>query len=952
MSEFHRLLLGIHAQSRRIDRDQALLGALGVGAFAYPHQLDSVHRMVTGVACRWLLADEVGLGKTIQAIMVMRALAAQSPRTFNCALVVPDDLASQWAEELITRGHVVPIEAGEPGDATGNLVLRMVRASRLLAGKIAAEKLDLLIVDEFTRLQVQVRRDLIAAARVIPNILVLTATPALHLSSSRGELMSLLEPEADRIAHAEGRDILEVLAERETRAIERHEVRQTDVVRRRAMAESYGLYRRLIRTVRADYPDALPKRVYQPIRLAPTDGDIARPSATRSYLDAAFRNNVELRHDLLLQVAGRSRASLTERISTLRRSPAEVQAAWQSIDRCLRDEPGDAKLDALIDHVRSVQARNPDTRIVVVADDNPTTDYVRDALEKLADVQVAKKRRTVGAAADLEVQVAMLNEALDDFISGEAKVLVAADAAREGHNLQFADEIIFFALPWSPLDIQQWIGRIDRLGTKGRPSNRRITITPIVTEGSIENQILSVLEGTGVFLKSEVFDEDEWAGITAAIAEAAEGHTGVGWNDAAREARELGEVSDAWLNETRLPPAARTSIAARLETRLRTRAYASPMAEVENYPWDWFFMRERASELFMRLACEDYLDVRNGQMEDQRFKTVWYRSRPRPGDTLLADLDPKSSYHRQAYITRRAAIECPPTTHIKQDDDTPRRLHFFDHGCSLHDDLIRDFERLAPKPDSRAEFVVGYPTGHPALRWAGRRLLVLTAELDPSSRMTFDMDSLFGAESAELSKPERDARNSMIRLALSQFEADRRWLKDLAPPEVLVAVVEENEGAPRIASEAAPALFDPLYDRKYARQIGKLRTDLSDARHASATEAGEAQLKKLGSECLSRAVVAVRSALTGRLFGSEAEAENLIAAVQAEIKAADRLDTKFEFNRALKRGSDLALRLAQAVWVGRENRLKGLEAAVASGSYLEKNRIFWVVPRPVSDVDR
>ena len=101
MSEFHRVLLGFHAQARRIDRDQALLGALGVAAFAYAHQIDSVHRMVTGTSCRWLLADEVGLGKTIQAIMVMRALAAQSPRPLNVALVVPDDLASQWAEELL-----------------------------------------------------------------------------------------------------------------------------------------------------------------------------------------------------------------------------------------------------------------------------------------------------------------------------------------------------------------------------------------------------------------------------------------------------------------------------------------------------------------------------------------------------------------------------------------------------------------------------------------------------------------------------------------------------------------------------------------------------------------------------------------------------------------------------------------------------------------------------------
>ena len=186
MSEFHRVLLGLHAQARRIDRDQALLGALGVAALAYEHQIDNVHRMVTGTSCRWLLADEVGLGKTIQAIMVMRALAAQSSRPLNVALVVPDDLTSQWAEELLARGHALPIEAGQDAHVSGNIILRLARPSRLAAGsRLTADKIDLLIVDEFTKLQVQVRRDLIVAARSIPNVLVVTATPALHLARER-----------------------------------------------------------------------------------------------------------------------------------------------------------------------------------------------------------------------------------------------------------------------------------------------------------------------------------------------------------------------------------------------------------------------------------------------------------------------------------------------------------------------------------------------------------------------------------------------------------------------------------------------------------------------------------------------------------------------------------------------------------------------------------------------
>ena len=81
MSEFHQLLLGLHARARRIDRDQALLGALGVAALAYEHQIDNVHRMLTGTSCRWLLADEVGLGKTIQAIMLIARPRGTKPAT-------------------------------------------------------------------------------------------------------------------------------------------------------------------------------------------------------------------------------------------------------------------------------------------------------------------------------------------------------------------------------------------------------------------------------------------------------------------------------------------------------------------------------------------------------------------------------------------------------------------------------------------------------------------------------------------------------------------------------------------------------------------------------------------------------------------------------------------------------------------------------------------------------
>lgn len=948
MSDFHRLLLGIHAAARRIDREQALLGALGVGAFAYTHQIDSVHRMVTGTACRWLLADEVGLGKTIQAIMVMRALAAQSPRPLAAALVVPDDLVSQWEEELLCRGHVLALESGNDGGVHGNLIVRLVRPSRLLdGGRIIADRIDLLLVDEFTKLQVQVREDLIVAARIIPNVIVMTATPALHQSRTRRELMALLEPEADRIARAENRDILKVLAEREDRARETWSASLQDASRRRVVEETFGLYRRLIRTARTDYPDALPKRNYQPIRVAPTDGDVERARATRAYLDAARTTNLDIRRDALLQVAGRSPQSLRDRLSTLKRTTPQLQAGWRQIDTCLRNEPGDAKFDALIDHLRLFHGKNPSGRAVVVAEDNPTTDYLRDAIEKLTDMQVARKRRTVGAAEELETQVAFLKEALDDFISGEATILVAADAAREGHNLQFADEIIFFALPWSPPDIQQWIGRIDRLGTRGLPANRRIAITPIVVENSIESSILTVLESTGVFLRSEVFDESEWEEISDAITRVANGITGATWGDAAKQARTLGEAYDAWLEATSLPPTPRTALATRCEARFRSRQYAAPLSPIVDQPWNWYLMRERAAELMIKLAREDFLEVRNGKDGNQRFKTMWYKSKPKDGDLIIEDIDTRNSWHRQAFISRRTAIECPPRTNVTHNDNTRRRLNFFDHGCGIHDGAVAAFEKQAPTADITSEFSVEYPDGHPILEWENRRLLVAVSELDLRDALEFNHDAVLGEQHAEASKAEIDAHTAMARIALAQFQADRRWMIDLAAPEMLFATLVED-GENLVVAEAGAAVFNPFHDGSNSRQVSRRRSVLSEARLGAARAAATRQLTAIASERLGRTAQAIRRGVQLRRFTAQADADNLSAAAAAEIKAATTLDTNLEFNRATLRGAELMATLSERAWQGRLARLDGLEASITKIAKLKPARFFWLIPKQSS----
>lgn len=948
MSEFNRLLLNLHAEARRCDRDQAMLGALGVGAFAYPHQLDSVHRMLTAPACRWLLGDEVGLGKTVQAIMVMRALAAQSHRPFIAALVVPDDLVEQWEKELLARGHAIAIEAGEAGEASGNLVIRLARPSRIAAGgKINPDKVDLLLVDEFTKLQVAVRNELITAGRSIPHIVAMTATPALHQTRTRSELLELLEPEAARIARAEDRSILKVLAEREDAALTRFDGEMTNAAGRRAVEDSYGLYRRLIRTQRTDYPDTLPQRRYQPIRVAPTDGDIERAKATRAYLEDAETAGLDYKRDALLQVAGRSPQSLRERLSTLKRTQG-VQDAWRRIDTVLRDEPGDAKLDALVDHLRGVLARRPHARIMIVAEDNPTTDYLHDTLSKLVDAKIARKRRVMRAAEELEVQVAMLKDALEEFVSGEANILVAALDAREGHNLQFADEIIFFALPWSPHDIQQWIGRIDRLGTRGIPSSRTIAITPIVTANSIEARILDVLEATKVFEKSDVYDESEWAEISDAINAAAEGNPGASWTEATSCARDLGDAADEWLKSTKLPPSPRTTIAEKRASRLRARDYACPLVvgdDDDNFTW--FQWRERGLDVLLKLAREEYFDIRGDKDGDQSFKTIWYKSKD--PELPLADIDSRHAGHRQAFIARRTAIECPPNTYVEQEEGSKRRLHFLDHGCSLHDQIVTAILSRPIATDLTSEFTVEYPAEHPILALEGRRLLVAIATLDLSRALAPDLNAVVGAADPTASKAEQDARASTLRMLEASLAADRRWLLDRCPPEFMVSVFAEEGGSFTAVHAAAASILDPAHARQRGRQLGRRRSPLTEAALVQARKGAQQDLQKRGSEAFNRALLAVSGGADHRLFAVQADIDAQIAAARAERASAEKLDQKLVFNQAAVRGATLAVQLAEAAGNARKAWLAGAAAAVERDAALSKARYFWVVPRKISE---
>ena len=384
-------------------------------------------------------------------------------------------------------------------------------------------------------------------------------------------------------------------------------------------------------------------------------------------------------------------------------------------------------------------------------------------------------------------------------------------------------------------------------------------------------------------------------------------------------------------------------MAMRCEQWFRSRQYAAPLEPPEGVDWNWYTMRERAADMMIKLAREDFLDIRSGQDGDQRFKTMWYKSKPDANDLVIPDIDTRNSWYRQAFIVSRAAIECPPRTNVVQSDGAKRRLNFFDHGCGIHDGAIVAFEKQAPAADLSTEFIVEYPKNHLMSRWANRRLLVAVSEVDLRDALAFDLDVILGINDVTASKAEQDARAAMERIALAQFQADRRWMIDLCPPELMFATFVED-GEELVVAEAESAVFDGIG----ARQLARRRTTLSEVRQRAARTLAEHHLKGMGGEYLGRSQLAVRRAVPARLFAAQADADNLIAAARAEIKVAKALDSKLEFNRAIVRGAELMLALSEQAGQARFSRLEGLEVALADVAKLKPPRFFWLVPKAPS----
>jgi len=469
------------------------------------HQVEVVRRVLQDPVQRYLLADEVGLGKTIEAGLLIRQCVLDCGKDAQIVIVVPDALVDQWQLELVEKFHL--------GGLIGQQI-HILPMGRTADSGVLREHLDLLVVDEAHHLSregvdSQNYRSISAAAISAQRVLLLSATPVLHNEVGFLAMLHLLDPDTYSLDGLEAlqkriaarQPLAEIVAgllpenvmyldytvDALTRLFPEDALLQSNIARlrdvlnampseddpelveaigrtRAHLSEIYRLDRRILRHRRRHVEGLTPDRAGAEIyRYFSSD----RAALTLAIDDWRFKEAVTLdgqaedvwatRHEVLKQVlnqasqytsSGSGVAGLLSRLSDLIGDPAGVAPMLTLLARPGLFNDRAAALSRVVDE----QVSN--NRKCVVFCSDPTT----------ADALALRLR------SDLRYQI--------DRHDPEAKtwtrfnddpahcVLICDHRAEEGLNLQGGRKVVIhYDTPLNPNRIEQRLGRVDRYGS-------------------------------------------------------------------------------------------------------------------------------------------------------------------------------------------------------------------------------------------------------------------------------------------------------------------------------------------------------------------------------------------------------------------------------------------------------------------------------------------------------
>ena len=468
MSRFtlrYEALVNQHQRRRNPTR-----GLAGGKVSLIPHQLYIAHEVGHRYAPRVLLADEVGLGKTIEAGMIIHQQLL-SGRAHRVLILLPETLQHQWLVEMLRRFNLHfslfdeerCIEAfadAENPFETEQLVicsLDFLRKKRRRFEQVLEAEWDLLVVDEAHHLEWSEAAPsrpyemVEALAEQVPGVLLLTATPDQLGHQSHFARLRLLDPErfydyeaflAEEQAYGQVASAAQELLDGETLSNEAKQILASQLegldlsdatARQQAVAkllDQHGTGRVLFRNSRANiqgfperhlnvYPMPLPEQYKTAIKvmgmMGGNGGDLQTRALRYLYPEKIFQ-----------QFEGDN-------------------ATWTQFD---------PRVEWLLELLLSARQQ----KVLVICSEAATAISLEEALRTREGIR--------GAVFHEGMSILERDKASAYFAQteGGAQVLLCSEIGSEGRNFQFASHLVLFDLPLNPDLLEQRIGRLDRIG--------------------------------------------------------------------------------------------------------------------------------------------------------------------------------------------------------------------------------------------------------------------------------------------------------------------------------------------------------------------------------------------------------------------------------------------------------------------------------------------------------
>ncbi|MDR1925239.1 MAG: DEAD/DEAH box helicase [Planctomycetaceae bacterium] len=713
IESYKRIIHGVQALRRWAElHSYSLLGATGVKAFMYPHQLWVVREVIKHTRIRHLLADEVGLGKTLESLMIMNVLRLQNGGKLRVSIVVgSEERAKQWTNEIRRRLHYPfwkndVLQNDRDLLCNNNVFLRdeLKRVESLdesdgfrifYTQNFDAEKTylepqhcDLLILDEVHSFSMAILDFLARRSADYQNVLVLSATPLFGEEKDRLRLLQILAPDQAELFELQGEN---------------------------PTLDSIPI----LRSQRKDFPKALPQRQTNIRKCEPLESDILRYKKSRNLMQRLLKEDLvnEENAVLFLRRAAVGGQTLIDRVDEYRPRFSQYRDEFTSIRELCTPNNGDARFDELMDYLLDFFAEDSEHKIIITAQDNPTIDYLKEQIGRcLPEVGVGtnckplkflqfRQERKQGSSDESESkdendkEPAKDNKGIiDEFWNGDAQILLAHNDAKESFNLQIADALVFYSLPWKPVDMEQWLGRISRLGLR---KSKTVEIVALVLRETVGEQIAEIYKTLNMF--ENPLDLEKNQNILNDIEQQINNIALWGSdfkNPKLSEEMETGLIQIVPQNEAKnLDDKVRDSVVQPVISPKKEQQEDKLKFPQEDALNEWIELLEKHKIIWKRTYDDDNFKY---SKYPQYYKFVVMK-KDWQCDLSLPCLC-EEPIPEKPFILKRAHIQMPPRDLVpiykRYNRDEQRYevpLQFFNFGGQLHDELVNEFIKLLPQ---------------------------------------------------------------------------------------------------------------------------------------------------------------------------------------------------------------------------------------------------------------